>query len=192
MKSHCFAAPLFCLALLSSPWVHAATLEGQNFDDSLRLANADLQLNGLGLRGVMFIKGYVAGLYLHQKAATLQAIEAVPGPKRLQLRMLRKAGPAEFIDALVDGIRKNSSASELQLLDERIAQLTRAIQASGPAVVGDVINFDYVPDQGTTLTVNGSAKGPAIPGADFYSAVLRIFMGEHPVDKKLKQGMLGQ
>ena len=104
---------------------------------------------------------------------------------------MRAAGAGEFVDALVGGMRKNSSSAELQSLEERIGLLTQAIQSNGAARIGDVVNFDYLPGVGTTLSVNGKALGAAISGGDFYSAVLRIFMGDHPVDKKLKQGLLG-
>jgi Chalcone isomerase-like len=30
-----------------------------------------------------------------------------------------------------------------------------------------------------------------VPGEDLYAAVLKIFVGEHPVDKKMKVGLLG-
>ena len=179
------------LLLLTQPALHAAALEGQSFDDTIRLANTELHLNGLGLRGVMMIKAYVAGLYLPAKASSLPEIAANTGPKRLQLRMMRTAGPDDFVDALAGGMRKNSSPGELQQLEARIGQLTHAIQAAGGARKGDVVNFDYVPDVGTTLTLNGLAQGKPIAGADFYAAVLKIFIGERPVDKKLKQGLLG-
>ena len=52
--------------------------------------------------------------------------------------------------------------------------------------------LDYVPDLGTTLAVNGASKGAAIAGADFFTAVLGIFVGDNPVDARLKQGLLGQ
>jgi len=185
-------ASLFCLAALASPWAHAATLEGQTFDSSVRLAGHDLRLNGLGLRAVLVIKGYVAGLYLSDKAASLQEMSALPGPKRLQLRMLRGAGPDDFNKALVHGIRRNASEAEQARLHDRIAQLEQKIQVIGNTVKGDVINLDYLPGQGTILAVNGAVKGPAIAGADFYDAVLGIFVGEHPVDGRLKKGLLGQ
>ncbi|MCY7305219.1 MAG: chalcone isomerase family protein [Rhodoferax sp.] len=182
---------LLCLALWVPVDARAASLEGQRFEDAVRLANTEMLLNGLGLRGVIFIKGYVAGLYLPTRGSTYLDIAALPGPKRLQLRMLRATAPEAFIDALVGGMRKNSSEAELQQLDERIGQLSSAIQSGGAAKVGDVVNFDYLPEQGTVLTMNGKLLGQAISGADFYNAVLRIFIGEHPVDKKLKQGLLG-
>ena len=191
MKKTLLALSVTCLALLHPTVVQAAALEGQSFDDNVRLANTDLRLNGLGLRGVMFVKGYVAGLYLTARASNLSDIAATSGPKRLQLRMMRSASTDDFVDALVGGMRKNSSQQEQQGMEDRMAQLTRFIQAAGAARIGDVVNFDYVPDVGTTLTLNGKLQGKPITGADFYLAVLKIFIGEHPVDKKLKQGLLG-
>ena len=192
MKINFFLAPFLCLALLASSGAGAATLEGQSFENGTRLASQELRLNGLGLRGVLFIKAYVAGLYLGDKATTLQEVSALPGAKRLQMRMLRGAGPDDFNKALVAGIRKNASDAELARLNDRIEQLERTIRTIGMTAKGDVINLDYVPGLGTTLAVNGASKGAPIAGADFYDAVLGIFIGEHPVDARLKKGLLGQ
>ena len=38
---------------------------------------------------------------------------------------------------------------------------------------------------------NGQPRGAPIPGADFYSAVMRIWLGDKPVDDGLKKGLLG-
>ena len=54
-----------------------------------------------------------------------------------------------------------------------------------------VIDFDYTPDSGTVIAVNGTPRGKPIPGEDFYQAVLRIFLGERPVDASVKRGLLG-
>ncbi len=55
-----------------------------------------------------------------------------------------------------------------------------------------MIDLDYLPETGTTVAVNGVAKGSPIAGADFYAAVLAIFVGARPVDGSLKKGLLGQ
>ena len=182
---------LALLLVLAAPPVGAATLEGQRFEDSTQLASQELKLNGLGMRAVFIIKGYVAGLYLIDKASTSQQVSAMIGPKRLQLRMLRAAGPDDFNKALVSGIRKNATEAELAQLNDRIGQLEHTISTIGATVKGDVINLDFVPGLGTTLTVNGAVKGSKIAGADFYEAVLGIFVGDRPVDARLKNGLLG-
>jgi hypothetical protein len=183
-----------CTALLlawSGPG-SAATLAGQTFDDSVRISQSSLQLNGLGLRGVLFIRGYVAGLYLPKRASSYEEVAAMPGPKRVQMRMMLNVGPQEFIKAMTGGIRENSSPEEFATLKDRVDRMEQAIQAFGSTASGDTINFDYLPETGTTLTVNGVSKSAPIAGADFYNAVLKIFIGEHPVDGRLKNGLLGR
>ena len=66
----------------------AAVIDDQQFDDRIRLADTELVLNGLGLRAVAWFKGYAAGLYLVQKATSAAALDAMQGPKRLQLKMM--------------------------------------------------------------------------------------------------------
>lgn len=170
----------------------AASLENLYFDDSINLAGKQLRLNGLGMRAVLFIKGYVAGLYLPQKSATSEDVLAQPGPKRVQIRMLREAAPAVFNDALVSGIKKNVSEVELAALKDRMVQLERMIDAAGVTHEGDTIDMDFIPGKGLALSVNGTVQSPMIAGADFYNAVLGIFVGAHPVDARLKRGLLGQ
>ena len=116
----------------------------------------------------------------------------MPGPKRLQLRMLRKADADDFNEALVEGIEENASKAELAQLRARMQQLTQTINAIGSVVAGDSLNFDFVPGVGTSVTVNGMKRGTVIEGADFYNAVLKIFIGEEPVDERLKAGLLGK
>ena len=56
-----------CLVAGCLPWplgAQAAVIEGQHFDDRIRLADTELVLNGVGLRAVAWLKGYAAGLYL--------------------------------------------------------------------------------------------------------------------------------
>lgn len=179
---------LWSLAGLSE--VRSGTLEGQTFESPVRVANQELHLNGVGLRGVLMIKGYVAGLYLPRPARSLHEITSQGGARRLQLRMLRSATPEDFTSALGAGMRVNTRPAKLASLADRVTDLKAAIHAAGAAQRGDVINFDYLPGEGTVLTVNGRRQGPAIPGEDFFQAVLAIFIGERPVDPQLKKGLL--
>ncbi len=183
---------LACATLLVSTAASAATFEGVRFDDSIRLGNRELKLNGMGIRAVFVIRGYVAGLYLTERASTMRDVMAMPGPKRIQLRMLREAKSTDFTKALVSGIKKNASPSELEALHDRVVQLESTIESFGTAAKGDTIDLDFDPQRGLTLSVNGVMKGSVIAGADFFGAVLGIFVGGHPIDARLKKGLLGQ
>ncbi|WP_081651364.1 MULTISPECIES: chalcone isomerase family protein [Cupriavidus] len=180
-------------AALSLPGGHARAgeIEGMRIDDATRVGGKELQLNGMGLRSVFVIKGYVAALYLPEKARNATVVLGAPGPKRLQIRPLREVGADSFIKALDEGIRENHSEMQVRRLSERLLLLHRTMEQMGTARKGDVIDFDFSPDGGTVVAINGTPRGKPIPGEDFYQAVLRIFLGDHPVDRDLKRGLLG-
>lgn len=170
----------------------AAMLEGQRFDDNVRLGSRDLQLNGLGLRAAYIFKAFVAALYLPEKTAQPQLILDQDTPRRLQLRLLMDIDSGEIKKALIRGMRKNVTDTEWAAMHERVDQFARTIDTIGVARAGDSINLDYLPEQGLRLAINNVPRGPAIAGADFYHTLLEIFVGPHPVDTRLKQGLLGQ
>ena len=54
-----------------------------------------------------------------------------------------------------------------------------------------MVLFEFVPDTGTRIVVNGQQRGAPIPGEVFFAAVLRIWIGDKPVDSGLKKGLVG-
>ncbi len=191
MKKHLLIS-LALWAAVALPQANAASLEGLRFEDVVKVANRELQLNGLGVRAVFVFKAYVAGLYLGNKTSVAQEALRQPGPKRIQMRMLMEIGAPDIKKALVDGMQKNVSEAQWAAMQDRVAQFSRTIESIGVAKPGDTINLDYVPERGLMLAVNDVAKGGAISGPDFYNALLEIFVGDNPVDTRLKKGMLGQ
>lgn len=166
-------------------------MEGQKFEPTVALAGQTLNLNGVGLRKKLFIKVYVAGLYAQQKSTNAAALINDKGPRRVTLRMLRDVDAASFIDSFNDGLKNNHTEAQLNAMKTQVDALTATLKAIGEAKKGDAINFDYTPDGGTRISVNGQPKGSAIASADFFAAVLRIWLGEKPADEGLKKGMLG-
>ena len=65
------------------------------------------------------------------------------------------------------------------------------MEAVGEAKEKSIITIDFVPGSGTRVALNGAQKGKTIGGDEFYSALLRIWLGDKPVDRELKSGMLG-
>lgn len=172
--------------------VQAAVIEGQQFDDRVRLAESELVLNGLGLRAVAWFKGYAAGLYLGQKVRTAEAALAAPGPKRVRMKMMVEVESKEFAKAFEKGMKRNLTPAERDALADRIDRFDRTVLALGVLRKGDVVDLDWLPARGLVLCVNGQPKGEPFAGEAFYGAILKIFIGPDPVDKKLKAGLLGQ
>lgn len=166
-------------------------VEGLTFAGQALVAGQTLELNGVGLRAVAWLKGYAAGLYLSQRVRTTQQVLAAPGAKRIQLRMLLDVDTEEFVKAFDKGIARNSSAADLPALAPRMARFDAMLRAIGKVKKRDVIDLDWLPGQGMQLTLNGRLRGEPIAGDDLYSALLRIFVGDKPVDAEMKIGLLG-
>lgn len=169
----------------------ARRYEGYDFDDKLQLGGSALTLNGVGMRAVAVLKGYLAALYLGRSASTPAAVYATPGPKRIRIRMLLDVGTEEFVKAIAKGVRRNCSEAEQAALPDKIEQFNTQLRAVAKVRSKDLIDMDYLPDQGTVISLNGKAIGAAIAGPEFYLALLKVFLGERPVDKRLKAGLLG-
>jgi hypothetical protein len=168
----------------------AADLSGVFIDDEIRLeGGSSLMLNGSGLREKFWVDMYVGSLYLPAKSDDVAVILSRPGPWRLQLDIIYKEVASEnLLDAWREGFEKNQSPETIRKLQRRIDQFYAYFQTS--AIAKDRYQFDYIPDKGVTISKNQRQLGQ-ITGDDFKTALLEIWLGNHPVDKQLKKGMLG-
>jgi Chalcone isomerase-like len=180
----------FLLALLVPFSVTAAEVAGVKVEDRTRVADSDLALNGAGVRTRLFFQVYAIGLYLPQKGSTAGAILAQPGPKRVAIHMLRDVGADTFTEALAEGIRANHSEAEVKALEPRIRELSALMAEIKEAKKGMAIALDWT-GAGTQLVVQGTPAGKPIAGEDFYRALLRIWLGDKPVQDDLKKALLG-
>jgi hypothetical protein len=168
-----------------------AEVAGVKIEDSTRVGSAELALNGAGLRKRVFFQVYAIGLYLPQKTSSAAAILAQPGPKRVAIHMLRDVSADAFTEALAEGIRANHSEAEAKALEPRIKELAAIMAELKEAKKGMAIALDWQPSDGTVLIVNGAPRGKPIAGEDFYRALLRIWVGDNPVQDDLKKALLG-
>ncbi len=165
---------------------------GVRFEPQVQLGGQPLQLNGTGLRALRIFKAYAAALYLVQPAGSADAVVAQPGAKRLQIRLLWGVPAEEFIKAFHLGLERNSPPELQARLAERAARFDAMLQPLGKIKSGDTVNLDYLPGQGLLFWHNGRQLGAAIPGEDFYGALLRVFIGEQVSDERLRSGLLGK
>lgn len=190
-------AAVLALAAASSLPAQAVRYEGQDFPDTLQLGGATLQLNGAGKRQVAIYPLYLAALYLPQKATSPEAIYAETGPKRLEMRivipLIKDVSTQEFVKAIDKGVNRNCTEAEKAAVADRVRQFNAAVTEVGRVKKGDLLRIDYLPDQGgTILTVNGKVWGRPVEGQDFYTAFLKVFIGEKVSDNRLRSGLLGQ
>jgi hypothetical protein len=136
------------------------------------------------------VQVYAIGLYLPQKASRPAAILEQPGPKRVSIHMLRDVSADAFTEALSQGIRANHSEAEAKGLEPRVKELAATFAELKEAKKGMAIALDWN-GSATQLLAHGKPVGKPIDGVDFYRALLRIWIGDKPVQDDLKKALLG-
>ena len=183
------SALVICGVLLS--WnVNALEVASVKLADTAQVGNASLQLNGAGIRTKLFFKIYVGALYLPQKQASAEVIIADEREHRVALHIMRDLSSEKLLNAFNEAITANHSKEELAALDVQLKQMAQIFNAVKEVKPGDVVTLDYLPVSGTQISVNGTARG-TIAGAAFNRALLKIWLGNKPVQDDLKKEMLG-
>ena len=162
--------------------------KGIDFPDQIRLDDATLVLNGLGLRQAtaLKVKVYIAGLYVVDRSGDPRAILESPTPKRLVLHFLRNVGSSDLTKAWDDGF-ENNAAAEIPVLRERIEKIKSFTK---DMETGQKLIFTYKPGAGIEVEIDGAVMG-TVEGDDFSKAFLSIWLGPNPPNQKLKDGLLG-
>lgn len=166
----------------------AMELAGVKLDDRLSVAGKDLVLNGAGLRTRAIFKVYVAGLYLPAKTTDAQAALSASA-RRIELHLLRTLSADQLLEALNDGLKENNSEAELAAIRSQVNELGGIMRAFKQVKEGDVVALDYA-DGATRVLLGGEGKG-TIAGEAFNRALMKVWLGDRPVQSDLKKALLG-
>lgn len=180
------------LALTLGGAAQAIEVGGLRFDDTARVAGKELKVNGAGVRTRIVVKVYALVLYLPEKKDTTAGVLESAGPRRFSLGLLREVTGDDLGQAFMAGITANTDKAERSKFVNQLAQFGEAFVNIPSAKRGDVINVDWVPDTGTVMTLNGKPIGEPLKDVGFYNAVLKIWLGDKPVDTSLKPQLLGK
>jgi hypothetical protein len=173
------------MLLCGSAW--AVEIEGVSVPDRVTVGGQEIGLNGAGIRTKVFFDIYVGALYLAEKTGDAKAAIEMAGPKRVFMHYLySEISREKLVGGWEAGFKKNQSKKTLESLRSRLDKFNAMF---ADARKGDVILLDYVPEKGTSVTINGETKG-VVPGEDFNRALLAIWLGKKPADSGLKKAML--
>ncbi len=186
-----FAA--LCLFIASFAALAQTTeVAGVKYEASQQLGGSKLVLNGAGVRYKAIFKVYTGGLYMIAKAGTTEEVLAVPGPKRVHIVMLRDIDANELGKLFTRGMQDNAPREEFSKSIPGTLRLSDIFSAKKKLLAGDVFTVDYVPGTGTSIVVNGKAQSEPIKEPEFFSALLKIWLGKSPADAQLKNALLGK
>lgn len=179
-------------AAVNLPAQASVDVSGYKFEDTAKVAGKDLKLNGAGMRTKLIIKVYAAGLYLPEKKTATADIMKLEGPRRVTLQMARDISSEDFGKAFMDGLNENVDKAEKQKIVAQIGKMGELFASVDGLKKGDVLHLDWIPGTGTQAELNGKKLGEPIPDINFYNAILRIWLGDKPVDRSLKPALLGE
>jgi hypothetical protein len=183
---------LLTLPLAGAAWAGSPLkIEGLTFPGEVQVANTTLHLNGVGVRQVAWLKGYACALYLTKQTTSQTQALAMPGPKRVQMRLLVDAPSEEFAKAFMRGVTRNAAPEQLPAMQERMKAFDTAVRAVGKMRKGDMVDLDWLPGVGLVALVNNKPIGSPIPGDELYLALMKIYIGDKPTDNVMKAGLLG-
>ncbi len=169
--------------LLWAGLASAGELAGVSMPDTATVGGQQPVLNGLGLREKYFIDVYVGGLYLPSRSTDDAGIIALDAPKRIVMHFVYSAVPKDKInETFTEGFASVSGVDP--------AKVDQLKSWMADCTTGDEVVLDYVPGQGTSVTVKGQSKG-TIPGADFMRGLWAVYVGPNPPTAKFKRGLLG-
>ncbi|OIQ66073.1 chalcone-flavanone isomerase [mine drainage metagenome] len=180
-------AGLFALGGLAA----TQDINGVKVEDSASVAGNTLQLNGAGTRVKIFFKVYVAALYLGQKTHVPDEVTSQSGPKRLSVTMVRDVGAEVMSEALTKGIEDNQGKAALTKFATDLTRMEQIFADQKKLMTGDNFLIDWIPGSGTVITVKGKVQGEPFKDADFYAALMSVWLGASPVDDRLKTALLG-
>ena len=172
--------------------VQAMDVAGVQLEDTAKVGGKDLVLSNAGVRIKVLFKVYALGIYLNEKKTTVADILGAPGPKRFKLVMMRDVSGEEFGSSFMGAINKNLDKDEKSKFVNQLLKFGEMFETIGALKKGDVILSDWVPGTGTVLLLNGKPIVEPLPDAQFYSALLKIWLGDKPVDTSLKPVLLGE
>lgn len=165
---------------------------GVKMENATEVRGNKLVLNGAGVRYKAMFRVYAAGLYLGKKAPSLEEVLAATGAKRVHLVMLRDIDSNELGKLFTRGVQDNAPKTEMSQLVPGLIRMGQIFSDQKKLVAGDAITIDWIPGTGSVLTVKGLVQGEPFKEAEFFNALIRIWLGPTPADWKLKDALLGK
>jgi len=185
----------FTAASLALPLAARAadTIEvgGVKLDTTAQVGGAKLQLNGSGVRYKAIFKVYSAGLYLNAKATTPEQVLSNTGPRRMHIVMLREIDANELGKLFTKSMEQNASREEFSKIIPGVIKMGEIFAGRKKLAPGEYFSFDYVPSQGTSIVILGKPASEPIKEPEFYTALMKIWLGKVPADAQLKEALLG-
>jgi Chalcone isomerase-like len=185
-------AALFCSLAIGSALATTLDAAGVKFEDTIDQRGNKLVLNGAGVRYKAVFKVYSAGLYLPKKTSSPEEALSMSGSKRISITMLRDIDSNELGKLFTRGVEDNAPKTEMSKLIPGLLRMSQVFTDQKKLFTGDSFTFEWIPGTGGVLTVKGKPQGEPFKEQEFFTALLRIWLGPVPADYKLKDALMAK
>lgn len=173
--------------LLLSGHAHALEVAGVTVAPEVNEQGRTLQLNGYGIRSKFFIKVYVGSLYTTRRLTSADQLLADPGDKLIRMQFVHsKVDREKIVAAFAEGLANNTPrVAAKPEAQQFLALFTNDFHA------GETVDLALAADGTVTVRHAGRELGQ-LRSPDLAKGILAIYVGDHPADKDLKEGLLGR
>ena len=168
----------------------AMEINGITVEPAITVAGTKLELNGAGIRYKGFFKVSVVEIHASKKFSSLEELNALPGPKRIMLTMLRDVPSDVLGKTMTRGIEDNFPKADVSKLVPSLIRISDIFSAYKALAPGDKVVIEWIPGSGTVLTIKGKVQGEPFADPAFFKAITSIWLGPIPADFKLKDALL--
>ncbi len=180
---------VFISLLICLPVTHAEGFGKYSVDKTTTCTNHPLSLNGAGIRKKLFIKLYIAALYVDRKINDVDKLMQLDQPLCMRLHIVSsKITAKKMIKATHEGF-VNSTRGDTSSIAKEIETFLNWLKQ--PINKGDVFEFSFTPQNTITILKNDVRLGK-ITNQKFASALFGIWLGDNPVQTDLKNKLLGK
>jgi hypothetical protein len=174
--------------LISIGLFAVSSISANETPQAIEYQDNKLVLNGQGTRVVFFMKVYQGSLYLEARSSDAEQIVNDNAPMAIRIDVTSEMVTADAMKkALSEGLEKSTN-NDTGPISKEIEQLSSAFNSSVSS--GDFYEFIFIPEIGTHVLKNNKLV-ELVPGLDFKKAFFGIFLSKNPIQKNLKNAMLG-
>jgi len=167
-------------------------VNGIEIPRTLEFKGKTMSLNGIGQRSKFWTDLYVQALYL--SILSQDAKEILSSETEMAVTLHITSGlisSKKLAKALAKGMEKSVGDEGIKKFNKELTELEDLLSTE-ETKVGDVFELTFNPlDESLWITKNKQYKGK-IKGLEFKKAFFGIWLSDNPVDKGLKEDLLGK
>lgn len=151
-------------------------------------AYSELSLNGSAIYKDLGKQQFVAGLFVDTIQDSASTIQLEDSPKRMEVRMLNNYSKRRWLNLWMQSISINNDRESFSGSAQEVIDIMQAPKSAPHK--GDIIEYIYHPEQGTSMRFNGTELVSNYP-KNVFNILLRTWIGPIPPSTTFKDQLLG-